>query len=968
MMRLSFTNPLSLLLFVPFISLLALPLARHKTQHTLRHAASAILRLLIGALLILSLSGAQLARPVDGLTVVFVLDLSDSVSASEQGKAHQFIQQAIAEMPTDHQAAIVVFGEDALIERLASDVRDLPPITSVPRTGHTDIASAIRLGLALFDEESQKRLVLLSDGLENAGDAVGQADLAAARDIEIDIVPLSTLQEEQEAYVAKLETPPSVRQRQSFAVEAIVESSSAQQAKVYLLGDGRLLAAESVSLQPGGNHVEIPLTAEASGFHRYQMELIPTTDTLPQNNHASGFTVVYGPPRVLIVEGGPDEADALSRALASTEIDVTVVPPPRLSTNLTKLAGYDAIVLANVPASEIYSDTMDALPVAVRELGRGLVMVGGERSFGAGGYRLTPVEEALPIDMDLSRSRVVGTALALVIDKSGSMADTPCMAAASSSNEYTLSRSNWIKIDIAKDAAIRAASALQPSDSLGVVAFDDSARWAFHLQPVADIDALEQAIAGIPADGGTNIWAGLVEAERDLATASEGTKHMILLTDGWADVGDYDTLTARMANEGITLSIVAVGCDTAEYLPELAEKGGGRYYEAPTMQDVPQIFLQEVAEVAGSYIVEESFYLLQTGTTPILRGLDPATLPGLQGYNSTTSKATAQTPLISFLGEPVLAQWQHGLGRSVAWTSDLKGQWAIEWVEWDQFNTFVAQLIGWTLPDPADEGLQVALQLDGTDVHLLVNSVDKDGRPRDLLETEAKLVGPDLANHTVSLEQVGAGRYEGTTLVGEPGAYMVQIVQRDQAGHPVAQRMTGLVVPYSPEYRRSGQGSTLLGELARTTGGNVLESPSAAFAPTQQRITQARPLWPLLMLLAALLFPADVAVRRLRLAQSDWHRMATWLRARAPRRRVRQRAIEPEILSDLFQARERVRRRRMRPSTKEATGASVSAVARSPQEPLIIERPSSPADPSIVEVEDSFARLRQARARARRRR
>ncbi len=262
----------------------------------------------------------------------------------------------------------------------------------------------------------------------------------------------------------------------------------------------------------------------------------------------------------------------------------------------------------------------------------------------------------------------------------------------------------------------------------------------------------------------------------------------------------------------------------------------------------------------------------------------------------------------------------------------------------------------------------MALRLDGTDVHLLVNSVDKDGRPRDLLETEAKLVGPDLANHAVSLEQVGAGRYEGTTSVSEPGAYMVQIVQRDQAGHPVAQRMTGLVVPYSPEYRRSGQGSALLDELARATGGTVLESPSAAFAPTQQRITQARPLWPLFMLLAALLFPADVAVRRLHLARSDWRRAATWLHAHAPRRRARQRAIEPGILSDLFQARERVRRRRMRPGTKEAAEESVPAVARSPQEPLIIERPSSPADPSIAEVEDSFPRLRQARARARRRR
>lgn len=200
--------------------------------------------------------------------------------------------------------------------------------------------------------------------------------------------------------------------------------------------------------------------------------------------------------------------------------------------------------------------------------------------------------------------------------------------------------------------------------------------------------------------------------------------------------------------------------------------------------------------------------------------------------------------------------------------------------------------------------------------------------------------------------------------MSKPGAYMVQIVQRDQTGHPVAQHMTGLVVPYSPEYRRSGQGNTLLNELAHTTGGTVLKSPSAAFAPIQQSITRARPLWPSLLLLAALLFPADVAVRRLHLTRSDWHRVATWLRVRAPRRQARQRIVEPEILGDLFQARERVRRRHMRPGAKETAGEP----DQPPQEPLIIESPSSPTDPSIAEVEDPFARLRQARARAHRRR
>ncbi len=995
-MAISFSTPNAFWALLILAPLLTLPLLRRRLpaggapssfvlrlfSDRTRPFLSILLRLLVGLGLILSLAGAQWVQPVDDVSVVFVLDLSASVPAAERERAEDFIRQAVAAMPDGARVAIVAFGEDALVERLASEERNLPPIASLPGSARTDIGAAIRLALALFPEESHKRLVLLSDGLENVGDARAQADLATARGVEIAVVALLAPPAEQEVYLVDLEVPPAVRQGQSFVIAVTVESTLAQDVTLRLLGDGRLLVSQRTALETGSNRVQFSLTADEAGFHRYTVELEPLLDTLPQNNHAAGFTVVAGPPRVLIAEGQAGEADALRRALESTGVEAVLADPAALPSDLSTLSSYDAVVLVDVPADALADGVMEALPVYVRELGRGLLMVGGEQSFGAGGYLRTPLEEALPVDMDVrSRTREPNLALVLVVDRSGSMGRCHCDNPNARPGEYARVEVGLPKVDIAKDAILMASTALGPFDYLGVVAFNENAQWAVELQPLVDASTLQGAIGGIQADGGTNIYAGLAAAEEALLGVEARVKHIVLLTDGWSMSGEYEALTARLADEGITLSIVAAGGGSAEYLEALAETGGGRYYPVPTIQDMPQIFFRETIEASGSYIVEESFYPLPAGTSEILRGLDPAALPALYGYNGTTPKATAQVSLVSLRGDPLLAQWQYGLGRAVAWTADLTGRWAVDWVEWQRFNTFAAQLVSWTLPEPADENLQVVTRLDGATVHLQVDAMDDQGRPRDLLETTVTLVGPALTQQSVELEQTAAGRYEGSLLLGEPGTYLVQVVQRDAAGEPLAQRTSGLVVPYSPEYRRSGSGGTLLAELAQVTGGQVIESTAAVFAPTAHPAQRTVPLWPSLLLLAALLFPFDVAARRLRLTASDWRRLEAWLRGRLPRRRVEEGFREPALLGELFTARERARRR--------ARVVGEGAVHESDTNPRIAnhESASSDTNPRIANHEsasdespitvpglpgsragegDTLARLRQARDRTRR--
>ena len=353
-----------------------------------------------------------------------------------------------------------------------------------------------------------------------------------------------------------------------------------------------------------------------------------------------------------------------------------------------------------------------ALQVYVRDLGKGLVMIGGPGSYGAGGYTKTPLEETLPVDMGVrDRQKQPDIALVVVIDQSGSMAACHC-------NTFNggMGGGSGIggvqKVDIGKEAILRAAAALTARDELGVVAFNESAHWVVRTQPLGGVADLQGQIAGIRADGQTNIFAGLDQAVTSLEGATATRRHIILLTDGWSSSGQYDAIIAKMKAAGITLSTVGAGGGANPFLEQLAKQGGGRFYDAVNPSSIPDIFLKETQQVSGQQIVEETFFPIQTSSSPILRGLD-AGLPQLRGYNGTTLKAAAQGVLVTARDDPLLAQWQYGLGRSVAWTSDATGRWAKDWVGWSGFNRFFSQLVSWTFPGEETGGIEATFETTG---------------------------------------------------------------------------------------------------------------------------------------------------------------------------------------------------------------------------------------------------------------
>jgi Mg-chelatase subunit ChlD len=969
-MYVSFIYPGALLLLLLLIPLWVLALVAPRRLGRGRFWTSLVVRTVLLVALIGSIAGTQLVRRVDELTTVFLVDSSDSVGPEARARAEQWVRDALQTMPDDDRAAIVVFGENALVERAPSPEKGLRRLLSVPVAARTDLGEAISLGLAMLPADTQKRIVLLSDGGENAGDVRTATELAAARGVPIEVVSLDQDEANDVVQLSDLQAPSTVRKGQTINLEVVVESTVAGPATLRILAGSEVLDEQRVELRTGRQTFSYPVQANVDGFVRYEAEIVADNDSRAQNNVAAALVDIQGEPRVLLVEGTEGDADNLAGALSAARMNPVVVTPQAMPVALADLGGYDAVVLLNVHAGAIPARAMETLPAYVRELGRGLIMIGGERTFGVGGWGKTPVEAALPVDMEVKdKQRRPDIAIVFVIDKSGSMAACHC-AGTNMGNDRLAGGAQ--KVDIAKEAVIQASALLQPDDKLGVIAFDNAPHWAIETQQVPSLDTIQEAIAPIAPDGQTNVRGGLLAAKESLERTDAKVKHVILLTDGWSSGPDNLDIANELRDEGITLSTIAAGAGSAPYLEQLAEAGAGRYYPAALMEDVPQIFVEETIKTIGSFIIEQPFVPTLVGDSPIMRGVGDAGWPTLYGYNGTQLKNAAREVLRSPDGDPVLAQWQYGLGRSVAWTSDAKGKWGRDLVRWEEWGKFAAQLVGWTVP-PEDTGaLAAQARVEGTQAIISTQLEDAAGQPRTDATVLATIVGPDGTAQPVTLRQVAPGQYQATLPSPITGSYLVEVAAAS-GSEALGRTTVGLVVPYSPEYRQRSGNTALLELIAQQTGGSVVSSPSAAFNHNLDAVTRAQEIAFPLLLLAALLLPFDIGVRRLGLRRRDFAAAGLTVMGRIRRPAA---PDAPPVLGELQRAKLRAQARHTRATTPVEPAAAPEPIVASRRAAPVVERPSAeetrraveePAAPSPSADDDPMARLRAAKARAKRR-
>jgi hypothetical protein len=359
-------------------------------------------------------------------------------------------------------------------------------------------------------------------------------------------------------------------------------------------------------------------------------------------------------------------------------------------------------------------------------------------------------------------------------------------------------------------------------------------------------------------------------AHKALVGSDAKVKHIILLGDGDA-TENYEDQIKGIAQDKITVSVVGTNVlpQDLQALQNIAQWGGGRYYDGNDPFDIPSLLLRETQLVAKPAIVEENFKPLQTNISPIMNGIDPSQLPDLKGYVATTPKPTAQPVLASAQGDPILSEWQYGLGRVVAWTSDTKGQWSSNWIAWPQFAQFWTQVIKRTLPGEIEQNLQTAIVASNGQAQITVDSQNADRQLQNYLPTKAAIFDPSGNEKDVALSQVAPGRYQGMFPTSQEGTYIVQVTQRNDQQQVVAAQSKGFVMPYSPEYDVLSTNVNLMDQLAQATGGHDLTDPSQAFTHDLAAAGGAQTIWEYLAAAGLLLFLLDVASRRLRIAPSD---------------------------------------------------------------------------------------------------
>ena len=877
---------MALLLLVPALgSVLYLWRQSSRGREGRRRLLIPAFRILLVTLLVVALAVPAVRYTVNRQAVVFVADLSDSV-AQQRTQVEEFVRQAMEAGRSDDRAGVVAFGRDALVEWPVTEKGGFREFQSEVHADNTDLADGLRLAAALLPPDSRQRIVVISDGQENLGDAVEQARFLRAPGVQVDVAQLEG-PSGPEILVASVIAPSSANTGERVPVEVTVGSAGAAGATLQVSLDGAVVAARQVTLEPGETRFSFDVGIDRPGFHTIRASVDSEADTRFKNNRADAFVNVLGSPSVLVVEDRKGAAKNVSEALGATSLQVEVRPTPLFPESLEELSRYSGVVLVDVPAGSLGQGRMEVIRAAVRDLGKGLLVVGGPHSLTMGDYEDTPLEEVLPVFSQVPEHEETGkVALGLVIDKSGSM---------SSPGSDGIS-----KVEMAKEAAHLSLEELKPYDLAGVVAFDANSWWLAPMGEIGDathLKEMQQAIGTLTSDGGTDIYPALVTGYQGLANASAPRRHMVLLTDGNSPEGNYPGLLSAMNEEGITLSTIGVGLDVdVGLLRWLAEEGGGRFYSTDRARDIPRILTDETRLAARHAIIEEPTAALLVGSSPVLRSTG-GEFPRLDGYVVTLPKNTGHVVLVSPRGDPLLAQWQFGLGRTIAWTSDSEGRWTAALNARREAPVFWSALVDWTLPPE-----EVAFQMAG-DVKAGVASLLVEGVVQEDARLSARIVGPQMDAVEVPLVATALEHFEAEFPANEQGSYLVQIVEETSEGE---RRSTtaGLVVPYSPEYKQLEGSTDLLERLAAVTGGNVLSSPSESFGPGLPPAYGDVPLAWWLLMAVAILLPFDIALRRLNLSHTEAWAWLSTAKARVLKGRVslQQEAVSP-VLENLRQRR-----------------------------------------------------------------
>jgi uncharacterized membrane protein len=826
------------------------------------------LRTIILLCIIGALAGAEWVKESDRLAVFFLLDRSNSVPEDAQLAAEETVRRMSSEyMTSKDDAGVIAFGDESSIELSVDSTIELDEVRSFVGGEQTDLAAAIRLAMAAFPQGHMKRIVMFTDGNETRGTALEEIKLASASDVAIDVIPME-IGGRSEVRIREVNVPAQANADEPFSLRVVVSADQASEATLRIyqtLAEGkRLLQAAPVTLQAGENTFELPQELEQAGFYEYEAHIESSADTVMANNEGRSFTVVQGEPTVLLVEAESEYGRYLRPALEREGLNVEAADIGSMPTSLAQFQNYDCVVLSNISSTDLSSVQIQSLEALVRDMGIGLVMVGGPDSFGAGGYFDTPIEKALPVSMDLKQRKIMPRGALALILHTVEIAD---------GNAWS------------RDIGLAALNVLSSQDLMGLLAYgyDGGDGWIHELRPVGNKHTLRTAlntggIGDMPAVGPT-----LKLAYESLEASDAAVKRVVMISDG-DPAAPSPSLLRKLKDAKISVSTVCIQPhrpNDQDMLRWIADETGGNFYFVTNPNNLPQIFTKEAAVVKKALFFEKPFTPKRNHDSEVVRGALSADLPTLFGYVVTTPKENATIPLISPEGDPILAHWRYGLGKSVAYTSDATNRWGADWVEWEGFDRFWAQSVRWAVRDLSPSPFRVDTRVEGSTGYVRIDAVNDDGEFVNFLRPGGVVTGPgpDFTRQELDIAQTGPGIYEGTFPVNQGGVYMMTMTYERPDG---TQGLipSGLAMNYSKEYNYNATNHALLENWAAESGGRILTPDANPFEHNLTAASTVTPIWVYLAAIAACLFPVEIFIRRVMI---DLYAFWAWLAVRLKR-------------------------------------------------------------------------------------
>lgn len=921
--HLTYTSPMPVTFEQPawlLVLLLAVPAGivglRWFSAMSRPRAWSAVLaRALLFGLLAAALAGASAVHSTRRMAVIAVVDVSDSVRqfATFSGPANSnatsaramesvrawLTRAASAAQGPDDLLGVVVFDGDSAAALLPRPVRsaseqraDSPAIfddlsLDLTLSEGTNLEGAINFASALIPPDAAGRLLLVSDGNETQGDALEAArrlsSLTRAGDrasaIPVDVLPVAYTVEN-EVLVEAADVPPNASEGSAVTLRVVLNATQPAAGTLEVLyGDAPLDingpapgTGRSITLNAGRTVESIDVTLEKGrSVHRLRPVFTaadPASDRISVNNTAETFTITPGKGSVLLVDGVADAAPdspgrTLALALERAGLEIEVVRPEALPRDLLDYQSHDLVILEDVASEEVPPETQRLLAEFVTGLGGGLVMVGGPDSFGAGGWKGTPIEPILPVSLDLPEQLLVpSAAVVLVIDNSGSM----------NSGVGGGLRSQQ---EIANQGAALAVETLDRTDLVSVIAFNSEPEVVVPLARNAESRVASAKVRSIRSGGGTNLYPALALAEKQLTTgeaSKASVRHVIVLSDGRSEPPSanltFEQLAQRMRNTGITVSTISVG-DGADdqQLASIARAGGGQFHLVVDPNVLPRIFIKEVRVVRKPLIRETQFRPvdLRSGST-LIAGV-PRPFEPLGGLVLTQKRRdpTVTNVLATPEGEPVLSTWFAGRGQVTAFTSDAH-RWASQWINWPGYAALWTQIARQTARPSADRNGVLTTTLENDELILRFEAFDDDGAPIDGLEVPGRLFGPDGARTDVRLSQIGPGLYETRATAAQRGNYYAALLP-SMPGRDFGTVFGGASRAQGAEFRATRSNIGLLQQIAQITGGRTLDPDAPEAASLYERgpiapVRSASPIWQLLLLWALFVLVIDVGTRR----------------------------------------------------------------------------------------------------------